>query len=158
MNTDSTYSKLERGSPEPRQVAVIDIGATSLRMQIAEIHSGGSVVKLEEFEQAVSLGKDSFINGRIERATIEDCVHVLKIYRSKLNEYGIVDPRQIRVIATSGVKEAGNRLAFQDRVYIATGFEIEPFDEAELHRVTYLGISPYLKQHPEQFQGKTFVM
>ena len=28
------------------------------------------------------------------------------------------------------------------------GFEIEPFDEAELHRVTYLGVQPLLKNNP----------
>ena len=158
MNTDSHYSKPERSSSaSPLQVAVIDIGASSLRMQIAEIQQDHSVVRLESFEQAVSLGKDSFTHGRIEKSTIEDCVHVLMIYRAKLNEYGITEPRHIRVIATSGVKEARNRLAFQDRIFIATGFEIEPFDEAELHRVTFLGVSPFIKKHPEIFNDLTMV-
>ena len=126
-------------------MAVIDIGASSVRMQIAEIRADRSVRKLEAFNQAVSLGKDSFVKRKIEKQTIEDCVHVLKIYRSKLEEYGITEASQVRVIATSGVKEAQNRLAFLDRVYIATGFDVEPFDEAELHRVTYLSVLPVLK-------------
>ena len=134
MNTDSTYAKSDRTQRAgPRLVAVIDIGASSLRMQIAEIHDDDRIVRLESFEQAVSLGKDSFIKGRIDKSTIEDCVHVLSIYRAKLDEYGISDPGQIRVIGTSGLREAANRMAFQDRIFIATGFEIEPFDEAELH-------------------------
>ncbi len=143
--------------PGPVQVAVIDIGASSLRMQIAEIHDDHSVVRLESFEQAVSLGKDSFTQRRIEKSTIEECVQVLLLYRAKLNEYGITDARKIRVVATSGVKEASNRLAFQDRVFIATGFEIEPFDEAELHRVTFLGVSPFTKKHPDVFDELTMV-
>ena len=158
MNTVSHPSKLDRGDQAaPTQVAVIDIGASSLRMQIAEIKQDHSVVRLESFEQAVSLGKDSFTQRRVEKSTIEDCVHVLMIYRAKLNEYGITDPRHIRVIATSGVKEAQNRLAFQDRIFIATGFEIEPFDEAELHRVTFLGVSPFIKKHPHIFNDLTMV-
>ncbi len=139
----------------PRTVAVIDIGSTSLRMQVAEIQDDGSIRKLEEFSQAVSLGKDTFITGRIERQTIEDCVHVLQLYRSKLDEYGITGKEQIRVIATSGIKEAVNSLAMQDRIYIATGFEIEPFDAAELHRVTFLGIQPLITTQPELFSGQS---
>ena len=154
MKRDSVYGVKENTGP--RMVAVIDIGASSLRMQIAEImETTGEIRKLESFSQAVSVGRDSFTKGRIERATIEDCVRVLQIYREKLNEYGIVDPREIRVIATSGVREAANQLAFTDRVFVATGFEIERFDEAELHRVTYLGILPFLKSHPKYFSSPT---
>ncbi len=138
-------------------VAVVDIGATSVRMMIAEVYEDGSTRTLESLAQAVNLGKDSFIKGEISRDTIEDCVRVLKIYRAKLREYGIDNPDQVRVVATSAVREADNRLAFQDRVYIATGFVIDPFDEAELHRVTFLGIQAHLDGNPEFKQGQTVV-
>lgn len=152
MLKDSTYKE---NSVKPQIVAVIDIGATSLRMQIAQVTGEGTVEKLESLSQAVSIGKASFIKGFIDRQTIEDCVHVLKIYRQKLEEYGVTEKRNIRVVATSGVQEASNRLAFQDRVYVATGFDIEPFDLAELHRVTYLGILPYFARQPEYFTEHT---
>ena len=142
----------------PRLVAVIDIGASSLRMQVAEIRSDDSVRKLESFSQAVSIGEDSFHDRVIDRSTIEDCVHVLKIYRQRLDEYGITEPDQIRVVATSGVREANNRVAFADRVFIATGFEIEPFDEAELHRVTYLGILPFIEKQSKYFSSENLVL
>ncbi len=158
MNTDSVYAKPEkRNLTSPWPVAVVDIGATSLRMLVAEIQPDGSIRNLESFSQAVSLGKDSFINGEIDKKTIEDCVHVLKIYRAKLSEYGITDDRQIRVIATSAVKEARNRLAFQDRVFIATGFDVQSLDEAELHRVTYLGVLPIIESLPDRFPGSTLI-
>ena len=141
----------------PRMVAVIDIGASSLRMQIAEINHEGDIRNLESFSQAVSVGKDSFMVGSIAKNTIEDCVRVMQIYRDKLTEYGIVDPEDIRVIATSGVREASNRLAFIDRIFVATGFEIEPFDEAELHRVTYLGVLPFIKKQSKFFANQSIV-
>lgn len=156
--TDSNSTAEEPPLP-PRLVAVIDIGASSLRMQIAEIHSEvGRIRKIETFSQAVSIGQDSFADRLITRATIEDCVHVLKIYRQRLNEYDIVDPAMIRVVATSGVREASNRIQFIDRVFIATGFEIEPFDEAELHRVTYLGILPFIEKQSKHFSGESLVL
>ena len=155
MNRDI---KIEGQPDAPQMVAVIDIGASSLRMQIAEIAMSGAIRKLESFTQALSLGKDSFSKGRISRDTIENCVHVLSIYRAKLEEYGIDGRDNIRVVATSAVNEASNRLAFQDRVYIATGFEIDSFDEAELHRVTYLGLQPYMQSQPQFFKGETLIV
>ena len=142
----------------PRMVAVIDIGASSLRMQIAEIQNKtGEIRNLESFTQAVSVGKDSFMKGFIDKHTVEDCVRVMRIYREKLNEYGIVAAEDIRVIATSGVREARNRLAFIDRIFVGTGFEIEPFDEAELHRVTYLGVLPFIETQSKYFSGHSIV-
>jgi len=156
MDRDAQYAQAKKVGP--KLVAVIDIGASSVRMQIAEIGAGGSVRNLESFSQALSVGKDSFSRGRISRDTIEKCVHVLSIYRAKLDEYEITNPDNIRVIATSGVNEAGNRLAFLDRIYVATGFEIGPFDEAELHRITYLGLQPFMQSTPRYFEGETLVV
>ena len=140
MPHDRETDKANIDLDEP--IAVIDIGATSVRMAIAQI-SNGEIQILEKLSQAVSLGKDSFIHGRIKADTVEDCVKVLKIYSQKLEEY-LIEPGDVRIVATSAVREAKNRLAFQDRVFIATGFEIEPFDEAELHRATYLSIEPVI--------------
>ncbi len=143
----------------PRLVAVLDIGASSVRMQIAEINQTTfEIRRIESFVQAVSIGSDSFTERRIQRSTIEDCVAVLNAYRKKLDEYGIVNPAQIRVVATSGVREATNQLAFIDRVYVASGFEIEPFDEAELHRVTYLGMLPFIENQSKHFADESLVL
>ena len=144
-------------SVESRIVAVIDIGATSVRMMIAEIQANGTTNELEALTQAVQLGRDSFMDGEISRTTVEDCVHVLTIYREKLREYGIDRPEDVRVVATSAVSEADNRLAFADRIYVATGFAIEPFDEASLHRTTFIGIQPILEQYDYLNIGQTIV-
>lgn len=140
--------RVEERSPEVTPVAVIDIGTTSIRMAIAEIHSDGTVRPLDKFAQAVHLGRDTFTRGVIDKSTIEDCVRVLRSYRQVLTEYRITQSDQIRVVATSAVREAVNRLAFIDRIYSATGFEVEPIDEAEVNRITYLSIQPLLNAEP----------
>lgn len=142
----------------PRLVAVIDIGSISIRMQVAEIQDNREIRNLEAFSQAVSLGKESFKKGIIPANTIEDCVRVLTLYREILNEFGITQSDQIRVVATSAVKSASNRMAFVDRVYISTGFEIEPFEEAELHRAIYFAISPLILQNEKIFRKETLVI
>lgn len=140
-----------------RPVAVIDIGTSSIRMAIAEISTNGDVRPLETLSQAVPLGKDTFTKGSIEKSTIEDCVEVLKSYRRVLHEYQIDREDQIRAVATSAVREAVNKLAFLDRVYIATGIQVEPIDEAEVNRITYLGIEPFLQSHPALANGNAIV-
>lgn len=144
-----------RGAVKP--VAVIDIGTTSIRMAVAEIDETSEVRILETLSQAVNLGKDTFTKGAIDKATIEECVRVLKSYSRVLKEYQIVRPDQIRVVATSAVREAENRLAFLDRIYIATGMQVEAIDEAEVNRVTYLGVRPFLKAEPALASAKTII-
>ena len=132
-----------------RSLAVIDVGTSAVRMTIAEITSKQQVRILERLSQAISLGKDTFTKGVIQHQTIEDCVRVLRTYRHVLNENQITQAEQVRVVATSAVREAQNRLAFLDRVYSATGFQIETIDEAEINRATYLGMLPFLSRDRE---------
>lgn len=140
-----TFAESVAGSSEVTTVAVVDIGTTSIRLAIAEISAEGAVTSLDQLAQAVHLGKDTFTRGRIQKKTIENCVRILKSYRHILNEYGVTRSENIRVVATSAVREARNRLAFLDRIFSATGFLVEPLDEAEVNRITYLSIQPILK-------------
>jgi exopolyphosphatase/guanosine-5'-triphosphate,3'-diphosphate pyrophosphatase len=157
MSTSSPES-LANAAPKPaRQVAVIDIGTASIRMAIGEIRGDSSVRTLETLSQAANLGRDAFTRGAISKQTIEDCVKVLKRYRRVLQEYEITRPDQIRVVATSAVREAVNRLAFMDRVYIATGLEVEALDEAEVNRVTFLGVQPFLVERKIDPETRTLI-
>lgn len=140
-----------------RLIAVIDIGTGAIRMEIAEIKDDSSVNTLEKLSQAVTLGEDTFQKRNIQKKTMEECVRILKSYRRRLDEYQITRDDDIRVVATSAVREAGNRLAFTDRIFIATGFEIAPLDEAEVNRITYQGIRPYLTAKPNLDEARTIV-
>ena len=147
-NSEQHPDRYDSIPPLTRPVAVIDVGSTSIRMAIAEINGIGGIRHLETLSREVDLGRDTFTRGGIRRATTEGCVTVLQSYRQLLEEYGISQADQVRVVATSAVREAENRLSFLDRIYVATGFEIEAIDEAEVNRVTYLGVQPLLEQHP----------
>lgn len=141
----------------PRQVAVIDIGTSAIRLAIGEIRGDGVVRTLDTLTQPVALGKDTFTANRLSRLTIENAVRVLQSYREVLDSYRIAEP-DIRCVATSAVREAQNRLAFRDRIYIATGFDVEPLDTAEVSRVTFLGVQPTLQADPELNQARAVVV
>jgi exopolyphosphatase/guanosine-5'-triphosphate,3'-diphosphate pyrophosphatase len=161
METKSPISTTSAASPvrsPPKLVAVVDIGATSIRMAIAEIGVGGQIRTLEKVAQAVSLGRDTFTQGTIDPATTEECVQVLKSYRQLLDEYNIRQPEQIHVVATSAVREAVNRSSFLQRIFVATGFHVEPFDEAAVNRVTFLGVQPLLEREPMLANGDAMIV
>lgn len=148
-----------RGAQERvRTVAVIDIGTSAIRMAIAEIQPQGSIRTLESLTQAVHLGTDAFISGELSRTTIEECVSVLRSYRSKLDEYRITRQEDIRIVATSAVREALNRITFIDRVFVATGLSVETLDEAEVHRIIFRSVQPLLKERASLFKSESVVV
>ncbi|MBL8888915.1 MAG: exopolyphosphatase [Planctomycetaceae bacterium] len=154
---------LHRGSGDPNPAgpylaAVIDIGATSLRMAIGEVNSEGRLRIVDNVKLPVSLGIDTFTVGRIEKKTATAMVRALLSCRKKLHEFGLKDMASVRVVATSAVREARNRVEFIDQVFNLTGMEIEPIDEADVHRVTYLEVLGVFDEHPELCQGRTLAI
>lgn len=136
-------------------LAAIDIGTTSIRMAVAQLSDDNSIQVLESLQQSLSLGKDVFTKGHIQKVTIEECVNALKSFKKVLNEYQITNPEQIRIVATTAVREALNKDVFLDRIYIATGMNVEVIDEVDVSRLTYLSIRSYIASHdflwnPEQ--------
>ena len=154
----TSSSAAEAAPRPPRTVAVIDIGTASIRMAIAEIGVGGVIRTLEPFNRAVSIGRDSFTTGRIQQSTIEECVEILLSFRRALREYGVADPADIRAVATSAVREAVNRDQFLDRVYSATGIEVEAIDEMDVSRLTYLMAIPAIRGIPRLWDHPTLVI
>jgi exopolyphosphatase / guanosine-5'-triphosphate,3'-diphosphate pyrophosphatase len=141
----------------PKTAAVIDIGVTSIRMAIAEIIGKDEVRTLESLIQPIDLGHDVFDDRILKPNSIEKAVAILQRFRQMLTEYSI-EESDIRVVATTGVREAANSLAFTDRIYVATGLIVETIDEAEVNRITYVGVMPHLRGHAELHDGKTVVI
>lgn len=138
------------GPPAPapdlarRVVAAIDIGSSAIRLDIGEIDAQGVVRVLESLRHGVRLGKDVFTRGRVQQDTLRRCVAILKNYARLLKEYGVARPDQIRAVATSFAREAGNRDMFVDRVSTATGINVRVLEESEEARLTYLAVRDIL--------------
>ncbi|HRA88554.1 MAG TPA: exopolyphosphatase [Planctomycetaceae bacterium] len=138
-------------------LAVIELGTSAIRMAIGESQGGSSVNVLEQLVRGISLGKDTFTQGDIHRKTLQEVIKVLKSYRRKLKEYECSDPKHIRIVATSAIREATNRMEVLDRIYTATGLAVELIEDAEIARVTYLGVRPLLQNDPLLADAMTVV-
>jgi exopolyphosphatase/guanosine-5'-triphosphate,3'-diphosphate pyrophosphatase len=125
-------------------VAVIDIGASAVRLVVAELVPGQPPALLEEASRGVLLGQDTFSTGRIGAATIDAAVRALAGFLRIMDGYRV---GQIRAVATSAVREAANADTFLDRVRVRTGLIIDVIDGSEESRLTYLAVRAGLHDH-----------
>lgn len=121
----------------PNTIAAIDIGSNAIRMVIAQIDGEGRVETIEDLERAMPLGLDSFAKGRIETETINQAIEVLRGYQRAMEPYGV---RNLRAVATSAVREAANQDLFTERVFMATGINVEVISGAEEDRLIYAAV------------------
>ena len=120
-------------------VAVIDIGSTAIRMVIAEIDPSGDWRRLDRASKPLPLGRDVFMSGYLSRETMLGAVKTLSGFLEMLSGWHI-GPKEVRVIATSAIREAKNRDTFVDRVYIRTGLRINIIEGVEENHLTYLAV------------------
>jgi exopolyphosphatase/guanosine-5'-triphosphate,3'-diphosphate pyrophosphatase len=134
----------------PPIISVIDVGASGIRMLIAELRPDGEVKTLEQLERPLALGRDTFRTGTLSAGSIQKAVNVLRQYRAIMDTYGVT---HTRAVATSAVRGALNRDTFVDRVFLATGIEIEIIEGSQETLLTFAAVQRALGGHPEVGTG-----
>jgi exopolyphosphatase/guanosine-5'-triphosphate,3'-diphosphate pyrophosphatase len=124
------------GSP-PDLVAVLDMGASAIRLVVAEIGSNRSIRIIEEASRGVLLGRDTFSSGAIRSNTIDAALAALDNFRHIIDGYGAC---RVRAVATSAVREARNVDTFLDRIQRRTGIAFEIINESEESRLVFLAV------------------
>ena len=131
-------------------LSVIDIGASGIRMLIAELKPDGTVRTLEALERPIALGRETFKTGTLSAASIQKAVNVLRQFRTIMDTYGV---SHTRAVATSAIRAALNRDTFVDRVFLATGIEIEVIEGSQETLLTFAAVQRVLEAHPEYGDG-----
>ena len=124
--------------------AIIEIGSTGIRLNVAEIYPNGGWQVLDRAVRPASLGRDVFTSGLLSRESMMECLIVLQNYRELLTGWSIKDDN-IHVIATSALRAARNRDIFVDRVLQETGFNLTIVEGIEENRLMYLAVRFALK-------------
>lgn len=116
-------------------VAAIDVGTNSVHMVVARIgRTGFDVITTEK--EVVRLGAGADGNDEIVPAAIERGVAAL-VRMSRIAE---AHGAHVRAVATSAVREAGNRDEFLAAVRRATGIDVEVISGGEEARLIHLGV------------------
>ncbi len=128
----------------PQLVAVLDMGASAIRLVIAEVAPGQPPRIIEEASRGVLLGRDTFSGGVIRPQTADAAFAALEGFRELMDGYHIT---HTRAVATSAVREARNGDVFLDRVRARTGLVFDTINEAEESRLVYLAMRQALAGH-----------
>lgn len=129
---------------ETELIGVLDMGASAIRLVVAEIDPKRSVRIIEEASRGVLLGRDSFAGGAIRSQTVDAALDALEGFRRILDGYGVTN---IRAVATSAVREARNADVFLDRIHRRTDIQFEIINEAEESRLVFLAVRHALRRH-----------
>lgn len=128
----------------PELVAVLDMGASAIRLVVAEVGPGGVLRVVEEASRGVLLGRDTFSSGRIRAETIDAALVALDGFHQIMERYGVT---RVRAVATSAVREASNGDLFLDRIAGRTNIQFEAINEGEESRLVYLALKHDLAKH-----------
>lgn len=120
-----------------QRLAGIDIGTLTCRLLIADLPSHGPLKELRSERRILRLGEGVDQSKRLSAAAMDRVIHCLKEWREVIDSYRV---DACTAVATSAVRDAGNRSEFLERVKREVGFDVEIITgEGEAER-TLLGI------------------
>lgn len=117
-------------------LAAIDIGSNSCRLKVASVAQHRLKVLLEDRE-VTRLGGSVFSTGLISPDAMANTLHALKRFQRSIQSSGA---DQVRVVATSALRDARNAQAFRAWVTAETGWDVEVISGLEEGRLIHRGI------------------
>lgn len=117
--------------------AAIDIGSNSCRLKIARVVNH-QLKTLAEDREVTRLGSSVFDTGLVSPEAMATTLRALKRFQRAVQSNGV---DQVRVVATSAMRDARNAPAFQAWVKAETGWNIEVISGLEEGRLIHLGVT-----------------
>lgn len=119
------------------RLAGVDIGTLTCRLLIADLPSDGKLKEVQSERRILRLGEGVDQTKQLSVAAMDRVIQCLKEWRRLIDEAQV---DKVTAVATSAVRDAGNRDEFLDRVKREAGFEVELISGEEEARRTLLGI------------------
>src|SRR6201996_6294104 len=116
--------------------AAIDIGSNSCRLKIAKVVAH-HLKTLHEDREVTRLGASVFDSGLVSPDSMAATLRALKRFQRAAQSHGV---DQLRVVATSAMRDARNAPAFQAWVKAETGWNMEIISGLEEGRLIHRGI------------------
>ena len=119
------------------QLAAVDIGSNSFRLEIGQL-AEGRYRRVDYIKENVRLGAGLDDNGLLTEVAALRGLACLARFAQRLAGFG---PSQIRAVATQTLREARNRDAFLRRAEAALGHPIEVVSGREEARLIFAGVA-----------------
>lgn len=118
------------------RVAVIDLGFNSVKLVNYDVGKDGTFRPYQQEGIKVKLGENLNGTGYLGREPIRRTIEALRIFRDIINFDSI---KHVLPVATSAVREAGNRQDFLKQVRAETGFDFKVLSGQEEALYSYIG-------------------
>ena len=105
--------------------AAIDIGTNAARLLIGEVlvnQSGLQIQKLGYYRSPLRLGVDVFGKGKIGATKLKQFIQTMQAFQLLASAHQVTE---LRVVATSAMREASNNKKVAKEIFQATGLQIE---------------------------------
>ena len=116
--------------------AAIDVGSNSCRLKIAKVVAH-QLKTVHEDREVTRLGSSVFDSGLVSPDAMAATLRALKRFQRAMQSHGV---DQMRVVATSAMRDARNAPAFQAWVKAETGWTMEIISGLEEGRLIHRGI------------------
>ena len=116
--------------------AAIDIGSNSCRLKIAKVVSH-QLRTVHEDREVTRLGASVFASGLVSPEAMAATLRALKRFQRAVQQHGV---DEIRVVATSAIRDARNAAAFHAWVKAETGWNMETISGLEEGRLIHHGL------------------
>ncbi len=136
-NADTTSDAADTATRWPGQLAAIDMGSNSFRLEIGQVLQG-RYRRIDYLKETVRLGAGLDANGLLTEEAAVRGLACLARFAERLKGYA---PAQVRAVATQTLREARNRDAFLARAQLVLGQPIEVISGREEARLTYVGVA-----------------
>lgn len=117
--------------------AAVDIGSNSCRLKIARLQKH-RLIPLYEDREVTRLGETVFRTGVLSPESMATTIKALKRFHRAVQEHAV---DQLRVVATSALRDARNAAAFTTWVRSATGWKVEIISGLEEGRLIHAGVA-----------------
>ena len=121
----------------PGQLAGIDMGSNSFRLEIGQLIKG-RYRRVDYLKETVRLGAGLDADGLLTEEATQRGLACLARFANRLDGFA---PQQVRAVATQTLREARNRDAFLARAQLALGLPIEVISGREEARLIYAGVA-----------------
>jgi exopolyphosphatase / guanosine-5'-triphosphate,3'-diphosphate pyrophosphatase len=120
-----------------RRLAAIDLGTNTVRLLVVEA-SGGEWRALHEEQRVTRLGEGQAAAGILQPAAMRRTAEAVAAFARRARDLGALD---VRIVATSAVREAVNGADFLVEVQRSSGRTVRVISGEEEARLTLLGVS-----------------
>jgi exopolyphosphatase/guanosine-5'-triphosphate,3'-diphosphate pyrophosphatase len=134
---DESTSNADTAVRWPGQLAAVDMGSNSFRLEIGEL-ADARYRRIDYLKETVRLGAGLDADGLLTDEAAARGIACLARFAKRLDGYR---PDQVRAVATQTLREARNRDQFLARARQALGLPIEVISGREEARLIYAGVA-----------------